>query len=36
MNHAHPSSLFSEITNPNLLDHIHRVGLVFYERGKKD
>ncbi len=25
-------SIFSEIDNPDLIDHINRVGLVFYER----
>jgi uncharacterized protein len=29
-------SFLSEISHPDLLDHIHRVGLVFYERGKKE
>jgi predicted nucleotidyltransferase len=27
-------SLFKEIDNPNLLDHIRRVGVNFYERGE--
>lgn len=27
-------SLFHQIGNPDLIDHIHRVGLVFYEKAK--
>ncbi len=27
-------SLFTQIKNPNLIEHIERVGIVFYEKGK--
>lgn len=27
-------SILANITNPNLVEHIQRVGMVFYERGK--
>lgn len=27
-------SILANITNPNLVEHIQRVGIVFYERGK--
>ena len=29
-------SIFGELNHAELLDHIQRVGVVFYERGKKD
>jgi predicted nucleotidyltransferase len=28
-------SLFHRITNPDLVDHIHRVGVIFYERPRQ-
>jgi predicted nucleotidyltransferase len=34
--HTVDMSIYTQIDNPELLDHIKRVGIVFYEREKSD